>query len=330
MREETHTVRMVKAAPAPGVAPTPRLEEAASPSLSPVPELEAIAPLPPVPPAQFTPVPIVELPPLNPPSAALTLEGETSVAPPPEPLPVLKPAPGWAAQPEPSCTWPESSEHRLSRKADLLTFPPELVAEQLTRRDAELFKKVVPYHCLGSIWSQCNKKGKEHLAPTIRATITQFNYVTNCVITTCLGDWNMKAPDRARVVEHWIEVAKECRILRNFSSFYAVISALQSHSIHRLKKTWQEVSRDSFHLFQKLSEMSPNDNNYSQSKERLIKKGIFKLSTLKMNPKRTQKQQQQERPGKPPFSAPPLEPLGPGAMGILGELFAASHSKSWE
>lgn len=69
---------------------------------------------------------------------------------------------------------------------------------------------MVPYHCLGSIWSQRDKKGKEHLAPTIRATVTQFNNVANCVITTCLGDRSMKASDRARVVEHWVEVARVC------------------------------------------------------------------------------------------------------------------------
>jgi hypothetical protein len=62
----------------------------------------------------------------------------------------------------------------------------------------------------GSIWSQRDKKGNEHLAPTIHATIIQFNNVATCVMTTCLGDWSMKAPDRARVVEHWIEVAWVC------------------------------------------------------------------------------------------------------------------------
>lgn len=69
---------------------------------------------------------------------------------------------------------------------------------------------MVPYHCLGSIWSQRDKKGKEHLAPTVRATVTQFNSVANCVITTCLGDRSVTARDRARVVEHWIEVARVC------------------------------------------------------------------------------------------------------------------------
>lgn len=67
---------------------------------------------------------------------------------------------------------------------------------------------MVPYHCLGSIWSQRDKKGKEHLAPTVRATVTQFNSVANCVITTCLADRSVTARGRARVVEHWIEVAR--------------------------------------------------------------------------------------------------------------------------
>lgn len=72
----------------------------------------------------------------------------------------------------------------------------------------ELFQKVVPFHCLGSVWTERNKRGKEHLASTVRATVQQFNCVTNCVVTTCLKDPKMKATDRARVVEHWIKVAK--------------------------------------------------------------------------------------------------------------------------
>lgn len=75
----------------------------------------------------------------------------------------------------------------------------------------ELFKKVVPYHCLGCIWSQRDKKGKEHLAPSIRATVSQFNSVTNCVIATCLGDRTLKPQQRAKVVERWVEVARVSR-----------------------------------------------------------------------------------------------------------------------
>lgn len=102
----------------------------------------------------------------------------------------------------------------------------------------------MPYHCLGSIWSQRDKKGKEHLAPTIRATVTQFNNVANCVITTCLGDQSMKAPDRARVVEHWIEVARVgySRCLGTSFFFFIDLRATQPgiHSLLALS-TWVAV-----------------------------------------------------------------------------------------
>ncbi|XP_024618022.1 ral guanine nucleotide dissociation stimulator isoform X7 [Neophocaena asiaeorientalis asiaeorientalis] len=226
------------------------------------------------------------------PTAALEPVPAPALAPRPVPGPDLEPALGPVPAPaaEPSWPSPVAAENGLGEeKPHLLAFPPNLVAEQFTLMDAELFKKVVPYHCLGSIWSQRDKRGKEHLAPTVRATVAQFNSVANCVITTCLGDRSVTARARARVLEHWIEVARECRVLKNFSSLYAILSALQSNSIHRLKKTWEEVSRDSLRIFQKLSEIFSDENNYSLSRELLIKEGTSKFATLEMNPKRAQR-----------------------------------------
>ncbi|XP_016349715.1 ral guanine nucleotide dissociation stimulator isoform X3 [Sinocyclocheilus anshuiensis] len=177
---------------------------------------------------------------------------------------------------------------------DFLSFDPTVVAEQFTLMDA-VFKRVVPYHCLGSIWSQRDKKGKEHLAPTIRATVSQFNRVTNCVISTCLSDRTLKPSQRARILEHWIQVARECRILKNFSSLRAILSALQCNPVHRLKKTWDEVSRENFRIFQELSEIFSDENNHSLSRELLIKEGTSKFATLEINPKRAQKRQQPQR-----------------------------------
>ncbi|XP_044848147.1 ral guanine nucleotide dissociation stimulator isoform X4 [Mauremys mutica] len=195
-----------------------------------------------------------------------------------------------------SCTFRIVEENGLGEeKPDFLAFSQEMVAEQFTLMDAELFKKVVPYHCLGCIWSQRDKKGKEHLAPTIRATVSQFNSVTNCVIATCLGDRSLKPQQRAKVVERWIEVARECRILKNFSSLRAILSALQCNAVHRLKKTWDEVSRESFRTFHELSEIFSDENNHSLSRELLIKEGTSKFATLEINPKRAQKRQQQQR-----------------------------------
>ncbi|XP_047602905.1 ral guanine nucleotide dissociation stimulator-like [Lutra lutra] len=140
----------------------------------------------------------------------------------------------------------------------------------------ELFKKVVPHQCLGSVWSRRNRPGNEHLAPTVRATIAQFNAVASCIVTTCLGNPSMTARDRAVVVDHWIRVAKACQILGNYSSLHAILAALQSVPIHRLKRTWGNVSRKTFQTYKKLCR---EDN--PQGRELLIKeRPSSKLATL--------------------------------------------------
>ncbi|XP_069861203.1 uncharacterized protein [Dipodomys merriami] len=226
------------------------------------------------------------------PNLAQGLSAETSAAcnPSPEPLAVVMEqatSASWesalpcTSAPAQEACHPALVTRQTSCSQDMpcfLVVHPHLEAEQLTMMDAELFEKAVPNHCLGSIWSQRHKKGKEHLAPTIRDMVAHFNNVCSCVKTTCLGDFSMKAPDRARVVEHWIQGAAACRDLRNFSSLHAIISALQSTAIFRLKTTWQEVSRDSLHTFHKLEKFTSPEKNYSKSRE-LLQKESCKLAT---------------------------------------------------
>lgn len=71
-----------------------------------------------------------------------------------------------------------------------------------------LFKKVVPHHCLGSIWSQRDKKENKDSAPTIRATITQFNAVAACVVNTVLKHKQIRPHVRARIIQRWIDIAQ--------------------------------------------------------------------------------------------------------------------------
>ncbi|XP_070463006.1 ral guanine nucleotide dissociation stimulator-like isoform X13 [Equus przewalskii] len=174
-------------------------------------------------------------------------------------------------------------------KPSLMAFSPRDVAEQLTAIDAEVFKNVEPSECLGSTWGKRNRPGHENVAPTVWATVVQFNRVVKCVMTSCLGDPNVTARGRAKVLERWIEVARECRALRNISSLHAVLSALQSVPIHRLKKTWGKVSRKSCRKFKKLC-----DEDNSLSWELLIKKQPSKFATLLRTLQRGRKRQQQK------------------------------------
>ncbi|XP_070125330.1 ral guanine nucleotide dissociation stimulator-like [Equus caballus] len=204
------------------------------PEPEPAPELEpAPAPAPP---------PVAEFEPASPASDPTGLEEGPPLTSAPVPAPELEPTGPWAV----------TTEKQLrEEKLNLLDFPPRLVAEQLRRMEAELFKKLVPAHCLGSILSQRDNKDCEYLAPTIGDTVAHTNTMANSVIATCLGAPGMTAQERARVVELWIHVAKGCRGLRNFSSFHMILSALQIPAIKHLKDTWGQVSRERSYTFKK-------------------------------------------------------------------------------
>uniref|UniRef100_A0A8D1RGA5 Ral guanine nucleotide dissociation stimulator-like 1 n=1 Tax=Sus scrofa TaxID=9823 RepID=A0A8D1RGA5_PIG len=98
----------------------------------------------------------------------------------------------------------EEGEPDGGGSAEFTCFSEDLVAEQLTYMDAQLFKKVVPHHCLGCIWSRRDKKENKHLAPTIRATISQFNTLTKCVVSTILGGKELR--DRMLMFEELSDI----------------------------------------------------------------------------------------------------------------------------
>ncbi|XP_040422400.1 ral guanine nucleotide dissociation stimulator-like 1 isoform X2 [Cygnus olor] len=197
------------------------------------------------------------------------------------------------------CNLYDEEEMEISSPEEFSFFREDLVAEQLTYMDAKLFKKVVPHHCLGCIWSRRDKKENKHLAPTIRATIAQFNAVTKCVVSTILKSKELKTQQRAKIIEKWIHIAHECRILKNFSSLRAIVSALQSNSIYRLKKTWASVPKDRMLMFEELSDIFSDHDNYLTSRELLMKEGTSKFanldSSVKENQKRTQRRLQLQK-----------------------------------
>ncbi|XP_067285137.1 ral guanine nucleotide dissociation stimulator-like 1 isoform X2 [Pseudorasbora parva] len=169
----------------------------------------------------------------------------------------------------------EAKEDESDNLADFMDFSITDVAEQLTRMDTDLFMKVVPFQCLGCVWSQRDKK--ENLSPTIWPTITQFNAVTNWVITSLLHPSSSNScsatTQRAKVIEKWVQVAQGCRDLKNFSSLKAILSALQSNPIYRLRKTWSAVSREAVSVFENLCKTFPDENCVLTSREIFVDDG---------------------------------------------------------
>ncbi|XP_077430788.1 ral guanine nucleotide dissociation stimulator-like 2 isoform X2 [Vanacampus margaritifer] len=161
--------------------------------------------------------------------------------------------------------------------AAILGFPSTVVAEQLTRIETHLFVRLVPYHCLGSLWSQRDKKGREGACRSVRATVRQFNRLANAVLASCLSAGGRRT---ARLLDKWIAVAQACRLQKNFSSLYAIVSALQSNPIHRLRRTWQDMDREVLRKYEDLCEIFSDKDNHSQSRELLKEEGTSKHANL--------------------------------------------------
>uniref|UniRef100_A0A2K6API8 Ras-GEF domain-containing protein n=1 Tax=Macaca nemestrina TaxID=9545 RepID=A0A2K6API8_MACNE len=229
---------------------------------------------------------------------ALDAQGYLHSPPAPAPAPGEGPPPGTVLEPrsapESTCPCPGTVKSQHTEELpDITTFPPRLLAEQLTLIDAELFKKVELYECLGSIWGQRHQKGSEHVAPTVHATIAHFNRLTNCVTTSCLGDHSMRAQDRARVVEHWIKVARLrftgfsnkrdwnsqiSPVIPKFTLFFPSVNSKSTKYLKELCKKDTAVKRDL-----------------------LIKAGSFKVATQERNPQRAQMRLRRQKKGVVPF-----------------------------
>ncbi|XP_025223683.1 ral guanine nucleotide dissociation stimulator-like 3 [Theropithecus gelada] len=188
----------------------------------------------------------------------------------------------------------EEEEGLMPQAPQLLDFNVDEVAEQLTLMDLELFSKVRPYECLGSVWSQRDRPGAAGASPTVRATVAQFNTVTGCVLGSVLGAPGLTAPQRAQRLEKWIRIAQRCRELRNFSSLRAILSALQSNPIYRLKRSWGAVSREPLSTFRKLSQIFSDENNHLSSREILFQEEATEGS-----------QKEDNTPGSLPSKPPP-------------------------
>nr|CAH7759876.1 unnamed protein product [Callosobruchus chinensis] len=167
--------------------------------------------------------------------------------------------------------------------------PVRHFAEQLTRMDVALFKKLIPHQCLGAVWSR-RDKSRSHDAATVLATVNQFNAVSFRVISSILVEPSLKTHDRAAILAAWIDIAQELRLIKNFSSLKAIISGLQSNPIYRLQKTWQAVSKEKIEVFDELARIFSEDNNQMAQRELLMREGTAKFAdTVGENDKHLQK-----------------------------------------
>ncbi|KAK4511849.1 uncharacterized protein ATC70_003848 [Mucor velutinosus] len=141
----------------------------------------------------------------------------------------------------------------------ILQFQPVLIAYQLTLIDSTIFRNIP----MDAILSHAPKTPH----PSIVASTDFFNYLTRLIEHAIL--LQQDASGRAQHINHWIKVAGKCHELKNYQTLKAVISALGTPPIQRLKRSWQFIPKKSLQLLEDLNDFMSEASNYGKYRQRL-------------------------------------------------------------
>jgi son of sevenless-like protein len=137
---------------------------------------------------------------------------------------------------------------------DILEWPSIEIARQLTLIESDLFKKIEPKECFGLGWSKSNK---EDLSPNIVAITDRFNKMGFWIRNLFVNERDLKR--RQALLLKFVDIIKELREMKNYTSIFQITSALNSAEVHRLKQT-REVLTDKYEeIFKQASSLFENN-----------------------------------------------------------------------
>uniref|UniRef100_G3N446 RasGEF domain family member 1B n=1 Tax=Gasterosteus aculeatus aculeatus TaxID=481459 RepID=G3N446_GASAC len=156
---------------------------------------------------------------------------------------------------------------QASIQRDMLSIcnDPFAVAQQLTHIELERLSYIGPEEFVQAFVQKdpldndksCFSDHKK--ASSLEAYVDWFNRLSYLVATEiCLP---VKKKQRARVMEFFIDVARECFNIGNFNSLMAIISGMNMSPVSRLKKTWNKVKTAKFDILE--HQMDPSSNFYN-------------------------------------------------------------------
>ncbi|OAD70818.1 hypothetical protein PHYBLDRAFT_6512, partial [Phycomyces blakesleeanus NRRL 1555(-)] len=93
------------------------------------------------------------------------------------------------------------------------------------------------------------------------------NYVTRFIEHSILLSQDASA--RAQQVHYWIKVASRCLDLNNYQTLKAIVSALGTPPVQRLRRTWAYIPKKSLVKLESLSELMSEASNYGRYREHM-------------------------------------------------------------
>jgi son of sevenless-like protein len=150
------------------------------------------------------------------------------------------------------------------KRIRLLEVDPLELARQMTIMDFRLYNRIKPVECLDKNWGKPDTE-EVHIAANVKASIEHSNQVTAWVTDSILSKEELKK--RAVVLKHWIFIAERCRLLNNYNTCMAILSAFDNGSIGRLKRTWELISTRTMQTLSNIRRLMGANRNFSEYRD---------------------------------------------------------------
>ncbi|KAI8145683.1 ras guanine nucleotide exchange factor domain-containing protein [Fennellomyces sp. T-0311] len=142
---------------------------------------------------------------------------------------------------------------------NVMQFPPHLVAYQLTLIEFAIFRDIPPDALLTHSPRTPHQK--------VVASTDFFNYITRAIEHSILLP--QEASRRAEIINRWIKVATKCLSLSNYQTLKAIVSALGTPPVQRLRRTWDCIPKKRMGRLDLLNALMSESENYGRYREHM-------------------------------------------------------------
>ncbi|KAG5301279.1 cell division control protein [Histoplasma ohiense] len=153
------------------------------------------------------------------------------------------------------------------KKLKFLDIDPMEFARQLTIIESRLYARIKPTECLNKTWQKKLAPDEPDPAANVKALILHSNQLTNWVAEMILHQQDVKR--RVVVIKHFVLIAERCRAMNNYSTLTSIISALGTAPVHRLNRTWAQVSARILAVLENMRRLMASTKNFGEYREAL-------------------------------------------------------------
>lgn len=159
----------------------------------------------------------------------------------------------------------QKSQNQIIPTTDIIEICPNplILAQQLTNIEIDRFSHIGVEEFICACSEDRDNNGNcnsNKMVSNLESYVQWFNRLSYLVATEICS--HLKKKNRVRMIEYFIDVAKECINIGNFNSLMAIIAGMNMCPVARLRKTWAKVNKAKFSILEHQMDPSNNFSSY--------------------------------------------------------------------